>query len=74
MDVPTPLSLMRCMSEACAEAVLSPTPAASFAEEDTIIPPTDSLADEVAVLQDVIDEFFVRFRVLLEVLEKRTTA
>lgn len=62
------------MSSACAAA----TPCASLKDDDTmqdgILPPTDTLEDEVQLLQETIDEFFVRLRQLLEKLEKRTTA
>lgn len=61
------------MSSACAAA----TPCASWKDDDMqdgILPPTDTLEDEVQLLQETIDEFFVRLRQLLEKLEKRTTA
>lgn len=60
------------MSEACAEAILSPTPAASC--DADLIPETDTVEDEVALLQDIIGEFFVRLRILLDNVQRRTTA
>lgn len=72
------LDLSRSFSE-CMSAAGAATPAASWKDdqdvvEDGILPPTDTVEDELHLLQDVIDEFFVRMRALLVKLEKRTTA
>jgi len=80
MSTPPPFwlpALERSFSD-CAASCAGATPCASVTADDglddRIIPPTHTLDDEVAVLQDTLDEFFVRLRKLLVDLEKRSTA
>jgi hypothetical protein len=82
MSLPPGLSLVRTYSDVCAASAATPfpsacaTPAASWKDDDDdgILPKTDTLVDEVQLLQDTLDEFFVRLRQVLEELERRTTA
>jgi len=79
MATPPPFwlpALARTYSDAACAATPSADSGRSDIDDtdDRIIPPTQSLDDEVAVLQDTLDEFFVRLRLLLVNLEKRTTA
>jgi len=71
------LSLSRTFTE-MSSAAAAATPCAPWKDDDMqqdcILPPTETLEDEVQLLQETLDEFFVRLRQLLEKLEKRTTA
>jgi len=76
MSLPSLPFLARTFTE-MSSAFAAATPCASLKDDmmqDGILPPTDTLEDEVQLLQETLDEFFVRLRQLLEKLEKRTTA